>query len=220
MKQPNTHTSYSETQLVVLYLAKKMGLLALRWFFYLSMGVLAWVLFDPLPPIFFWLVLVTILGAMSIHSVLHHRSRTSSLAKQVCRYAFFLSFPLLFLFIGNRMAVWAVSDQTAAINNQADIQKAQGAIATEEYLLLKEIQKEGIKDPTKAKKKLKKIFGKQLKKFKEMDKNTRIILIILGVVLLLIIVFLIAVVYAVNDSVNGCLEFSGSSNSSSESCCM
>ena len=180
-------------------------MIAIRWGLFVFLGLLSWVLFDPLPPAFMWFVILMMMGSMSVHTVLHRTKGASLLVKQACRYAFFLSFPMLFVFAGNRMAVWSVAGETALQINKVDIPYVQSAIATEDYLLLKALQEEQFKDPTKAKKGFKKLLGKQLAKAKEMDKATRVILIVLGAILLLVIIFLVAIIVSVNQSANSCL---------------
>ncbi len=179
--------------------------MALRWILCLCLGLITWVLFDPLPPAFFWVVIVTMLGSMSLHSILHQKRNASGWAKQAARFAFFLSFPMLFIFAGNRLAVWSVTDANTAQIIVSGIPSVQGVIASEEYLLFKDLQKEGFKDLIKSKKGFKKILGKKLAKFKEVDKTARILLIVLGVVLLLVIIFLIAIFVSINQSVDSCL---------------
>ena len=220
MNQPATQPALSETQLVLLYLAKKLSRIALRWILCLSIGVLAWVLFDPLPAGFLWFVIIAMLGSMSIHTVLHRKPGASPLAKLACRYAFFLSFPLLFIFAGNRFAVWSVSADTVSTLSSTGAPNLQGVVPSEEYLIFKELKKEGFKDPVKTKKGFRKIIGNQLARLKEMDKGARIALIIIGAILLLVVLFLIWLVYAVNDSTDSCLDASTGGSSSDTSCCM
>lgn len=205
MNPSTTPAASSETRLLLLLIARRFSRIFLRWSIALLLGITAWVLFDPLPPLFFWGVLVTMLGAMSLHTVLHQKSRESSWMKQACRYAFFLSFPMLFVFGGNRLAMWCAADASDVPQiTSPGIPSMQGVVASEEYLMLKALQKEQFKDPVKAQKGLKKFVGKQLQKAKQMDGATRALFIILGIILLIVIIVLIAVLVGLNQAANSC----------------
>lgn len=202
MNQPNTKSIPSETSLVIRLLAKKLGTIFLRWTLGLTLGLITWVLFDALPPVFCWFIILTMLASMSIHTVLHRKENAPLWAKQACRYAFFLSIPMLFVFAGNRLAVWSVADVAGTSVITTPISNVEGAIPSADYLLFKELQKEHFKDSVKTKKGFKKILSNQLTKAKEMDKATKVILIVLGVILLLVIILIFALISGIQEGFN------------------
>lgn len=177
---------------------------ALRWTLYFSLGVIAWLLFDPLPPLFLWCVIFLMMGSMSFHTVLHQRDRTPDWKKQTCRFIFFLSIPLLFTFAGNRFAVWSVAEASSGQHWQPVLPQANGAIATEEYLLYKELRHGKITDPVKTKKGLKTLIGKGLKKLKEMDDGVKVLLIFLAIILLIVILILVWLLISLSNAAEGC----------------
>ena len=195
---------------------KKLFRLSMRLGLYVFTGMVAWVAFDPLPPDFLWGSIFTLLSAMSLHTVLFRRPGSSAIAKLACRYAFFFSIPMLFVFAGNRAAVWATNvADTAQLTTKTNIDVAQGVLPAEEYQMLKDLKKTGIKDPGKVKKGFKSLLGKHLKKAKEMDKATRTLFIILGFVLLLVVLVLVALLVGVNQTVNSC---GGNDNDDDDGC--
>lgn len=219
IKHSTTKSGVSGTNRLLLFLLKKIARITFRWSIYLLLGIITWLLFDPLPASFAWFVVASMLGSMSIHTILHRKGVTAGVAKQASRYVFFLSFPMLFVFAGNRVAVWGASEAPVSMSQMPSTQLVrQGVVPSEEYLLFKKIQKEHFKGPKKSKKGLRKTFRKYLLEFKEMDKATRTILIIFGVILLLIILFLMLIVYSVAETADSCAGGSNSSNDTS--CCM
>jgi hypothetical protein len=218
MTEQFTKHATADTRRLVFFILKKFAKIGLRWTAYLSLGIIAWILLDPLPPAFMWVVILSMLGSMSIHTILHRNGVTSGFAKQACRFVFFLSIPMLFVFGGNRFAIWSVSDEpAAAVQIPAAQPVQQGVVAMEEYTVLKKLHEEGFKDPKKARKTVKKFFKKHLQKFKEMDSSAKLIFLVLGIILLVFILVLLFLYVFVNETTSGCLEVSGGADSS---CCM
>lgn len=206
MNRLTTAFQLSETQRLLLYLTKKMGVIGIRSVLCLCLGVISWLLFDNLNPAFFWVAIVMMMGSMSIHTVLHQKNKARTWAKQACRFAFFLSFPMLFVFAGNRLSNWSVTEYSGTqVANDEGVISVQGVIASEEYLMLKDLQKDGFKDLKKSKTGFKALLGKHLAKAKQMDKATRTLLIILGAILLLVIILFIAILVAISESADSCL---------------
>ncbi len=178
-----------------------------RWSLYLFAGILSWILFDQLPEAFIWTTIFTMLASMSIHAAFHQSVSGPDWLKQSCRFAFFLSFPVVFIFAGNRFASWSTTEEFSQmiIDESPSVTVKYGEVASEEYLLLKEYSKKGIQDPAKFKKSLKKHFGKQIKKWKSADKTARVLIIVLAVILLLVILLIVALLLQVRSATNTCL---------------
>ncbi len=217
MNATTTNRGASDTKRLIFFLLKKFAKIGLRWAAWLSLGVIAWILMPPLPPAFMWTLVLCMLGAMSIHTILHRKGVAAGFAKQACRFVFFLSIPMLFVFAGNRIAVWGASEEAENPAQGPAFNVRQGVVPMEEYVELKKLQKEGIKDPKMTKKTVKKFFRKHLKKFKEMDSTAKVVFIVLGVILLVFIFTALFFYLLVAETSDSCLEASSSSDSS---CCM